>query len=323
MEDLLGKYFSGEATAKEVDEIKKWRSSNDENARFFLEAKSAWQSTVTYEPPANLLQSILNDHAKVVDINTQSEPTSGGSWMRYAAVISLLLVAGFAGWFVLNDDVSLALPATPPMASAIILEDGSTLTLYKGSTYEVVDMNENERVVRVNGKAYFDVERDESRPFTIYANNAKVQVLGTSFTIDTDSDTGTEVMVESGKVSVSHNPETFEGTSESVFLEKGEMGIVASSRDLITKKRIDDQNYLSWSSGILSFKEDNLAEVGKLMKEVYGLDVQFENENLGNCQLTAKFNKKSAEEIIQIISSTFDIKSRITNDRVVFSGKGC
>ena len=319
MEDLLGKYFSGEASAEEIDEIKQWRSSNAENARFFLESKSVWQSATSFEPPAGLLDSIINDRANVVEM--AQEKTF--SWIRYAAVISLLLVAGFAGWFVLNDGVDPILPETPPLAQAVILEDGSTLTLYKGATHEVIEMDRQQRVVRVTGKAYFDVIRDENRPFVIYANDARVEVLGTSFSIDTESEMGTEVMVESGKVAVSHNPEVFKGQNEQVLLVKGEMGIVEPLKDAITKQKIYDENFLSWSSGILSFKEENLADVGQLMKEVYGLDVQFESAALEKCQLTAKFHKKSAEEIIQIISATFDIEHRITNDRVVFSGKGC
>lgn len=325
MEELLGKYFSGEVSKQEAEKVKQWRANNAENARFFFEAKSAWHAATSYEAPAGVLDAILNDHAKtvVIEQKNQVEHKSNYSWFRVAAVVALLLVAGFSGWFVLNNDTTVAPIETAPMASAILLEDGSTVTLYKGSTYEVVEMNRNQRVVKVSGKAYFDVVRDTERPFVIYANDAKVEVLGTSFSIDTDSDEGTEVMVESGRVAVSHNPEVFSGNSKEVLLVKGEMSIVQSSTEVITKKKIVNDNFLAWSNGVISFKEENLEVVGELLNEVYGLEVEFQNKELINCQLTAKFKKKSAEEIIQIISSTFDITHRITNDRVVFSGKGC
>ncbi len=320
MEELLGKYFSGEVSEQEAEKVRQWRSDNAENAHFFFEAKSAWHAAASYKAPAGVLDSILNDHAKTVEL----EQKSSNGWFRVAAAVALLMVAGLAGWFVLNSNEAVTTSLdTPPMASAILLEDGTTLTLYKGATYEVMEMNRKQRVVKVSGKAYFDVVRDEKRPFVIYANDAMVEVLGTSFSIDTDSDLGTEVMVESGRVAVSHNPEVFTGNSEEVFLVKGEMGIVQSSKDGITKQRIADENFLAWSSGVISFKEERLAEVSKLLEEVYGVEVEFDNDELVNCQLTAKFRKKSAKEIIQIISSTFDIEHRITNDRVVFSGKGC
>lgn len=320
MEELLGKYFSGEASNTEAEKVRQWRSENTENARFFFEAKSAWHATSSYEAPEGLFDSIFNDRAKTVSIN---EKSSDGSWFKVAAAVALLLVAGLSGWMVWQSDMDVVPIDTPPMASAVYLEDGSVLTLYKGSSYEVLKMSSKERVVKVSGKAYFDVVRDTDRPFVIFANDAKVEVLGTSFSIDTDSDLGTEVMVESGKVAVSHNPEVFEGDSEEVFLEKGEMGIVQPSGEMITKQKIADDNFLAWSSGVISFKQEKLSEVGALLKEVYGLEVTFENDALIDCEMTAKFNKKTAEEIIQIISSTFDIKHTKTENIVVFSGKGC
>ncbi|MDW3191410.1 MAG: FecR domain-containing protein [Cytophagales bacterium] len=324
MEELLGKYFSGEVSEQEAEKVRQWRADNADNARFFFEAKSAWHAATSYEAPAGVLDSILNDHAKTIDFDQKiSEEKSNSNWFRVAAVIALLVVAGVAGWFVMNSRPTTIPFDTPPMAAAVLLDDGSILSLYEGTTYEVVEMSNTQRVVRVSGKAYFDVLRDTDRPFVIYANDAMIQVLGTSFSIDTDADLGTEVMVESGRVAVSHNPEIFTGNSEEVLLVKGEMGIVKNSEESITKQRIGDDNYLAWSTGVISFKQDNLSEVAKLLKEVYGMEVEFQNQELMNCQLTAKFKKKSAKEIIQIISSTFDITHRITNDRVVFSGKGC
>ncbi len=325
MEELLGKYFSGEVSEQEAEKVRQWRSDNAENARFFFEAKSAWHAATSYEAPVGVLDSILNDHAKTIKLEQKNtfEEKSNNNWFRVAAAIALLVVAGLAGWFVLNNNNAVAPLDAPPMAASVLLDDGSILMLYTGTTYEVVEMSREQRVVKISGKAYFDVLRDTNRPFVIYANDAKIEVLGTSFSIDTDSDLGTEVMVESGRVAVSHNPEMFSGESEEVLLVKGEMGIVKNSEETITKQKIGNDNFLAWSNGVISFKQDNLAEVGRLLKEVYGMEVEFQNEELMNCQLTAKFNKKSAKEIIQIISSTFDITHRITNDRVVFSGKGC
>lgn len=325
MEELLGKYFSGEVSEQEAEKVRQWRSINAENARFFFEAKSAWHAATSYEAPSGVLDSILNYRANTVTFEQkdQIKENSGNSWFRVAAAIALLVVAGVAGWFVMNSRPTTIPFDTPPMAAAVLLGDGSILSLYEGTDYEVVEMSRTKRVVRVSGKAYFDVLRDTNRPFVIYANDAMIEVLGTSFSIDTDSDLGTEVMVESGRVAVSHNPEIFTGESEEVLLVKGEMGIVKNSEEFITKQKIGDDNYIAWSNGVISFKQDNLTEVALLLEEVYGLKVEFQNEELGNCQLTAKFNKKSAKEIIRIISSTFDLEHRITNDRVVFSGKGC
>ena len=86
MEELLGKYFSGEVSEQEAEKVRQWRADNAKNARFFFEAKSAWHAATSYEAPAGVLDSILNDHAKIIDFNQtiQEEKKSNRSWFRVA-----------------------------------------------------------------------------------------------------------------------------------------------------------------------------------------------------------------------------------------------
>lgn len=78
-----------------------------------------------------------------------------------------------------------------------VLPDSSCVTLAPGSimSYRMKDS----RMVKMEGKIYFDVARDESRPFEIEADGAFVKVLGTEFMVETPDDK-VKVYVADGKV---------------------------------------------------------------------------------------------------------------------------
>lgn len=67
---------------------------------------------------------------------------------------------------------------------SLVLSDGTRVCLNSQSrlTYPVV-FDSKERVVELEGEAYFDVEEDAERPFLIKIKDAAVKVLGTSFNV--------------------------------------------------------------------------------------------------------------------------------------------
>ena len=307
MEEVLAKYFSGEASKDEISLVESWRSESKTNAESFFEMKSAWLiSQPEAAPPPHILSDILKEpQGKLVPFIMQS-------WVKYASAAVLVLAISLL--FILNQNGG---------DSGIInksLMDGSKIALHENSSLEVIAFDETKREVRVTGKAYFDIERDENRPFIIHTDNARVQVLGTSFVVDT-YDSKTEVSVESGLVELSKKVKNSEVVS--VKLAKGETGLVSNSVVGIIKKNNSDLNYLAWKTKVIAFNESSMSDVKKVIEDVYGIDVTFENPEFKDCKLTAKFNKKKAKDAIEIIARTFGIEFEFSNGKAILKGKGC
>lgn len=305
MEEVLAKYFSGEASKDEISLVEKWRSESKTNAESFFEAKSAWViSQPETAPPAHVLDEILNEpQGKQVPFIMQS-------WVKYASAAVLILAISLL--FVLNQNRG--------DSNITSLADGSQIALHNDSKLEIIAFDETKREVRVTGKAYFDVERDETRPFIIHTENAQVEVLGTSFVVDTYG-SKTEVSVESGLVELIKHVSNSEDVS--VKLTEGETGLVSNSNLGIIKKNTSNTNYLAWKTKIIVFDGTSMAEVEKVIEDVYGIDVTFENPAFKNCKLTAKFNKKKPKDAIEIIARTFGIKYEFSNNKAILKGKGC
>ena len=231
------------------------------------------------------------------------------SLFKYAAAASLLVLSLIL--LFRNNETSLNFTPTE-------LADGSTISLHNNSNLEILNFDKDIREVRVTGKAYFDVERDENRPFIIHTENAIVKVLGTSFVVDSYDDK-TEVFVESGLV------ELVKGAEEdvSVKLSKGEFGLINNHNKGILKGENDNANYLSWRTKELTFNNSSMSEVVKTLEDVYGIQVEIENENFKECTLTAKINNKKAKDALEIISRTFNVKFELSKKKAVLKGKGC
>ncbi len=315
MEEQLAKFFAGESNQQEREEIIHWRNESSQNAQEFMDAKHAWINASAPEVPnESILKAILEDKpaARIVGWPT---------YLKYAAAVVLLAMIGTL-WFVNREapqdnqqDNQFVFKG-----SEMTLPDGTIVSLKEGSTLDVLQFSDDIRKVKITGKAFFEVVRDESRPFVVQTDDATVQVLGTSFQVHTTQDF-TEVSVASGLVSFASNMILNEGITP-VHLAKGEMGKVGKDIDGILKRGITDVNYLAWKNGLLKFDRATGIEIMTTLKDVYGADVSLDSDLL-HCQLTAQFNQKSLEEVIQIISTTFNWTYKINKDKVVLSGKGC
>lgn len=307
MEEVLAKYFTGEATKDEISLIETWRTESETNAKAFFEAKSVWLSS---EPVSKAPNGILKEI--LAESPTKVVPFMMRSWVKYASAAVLVLAISLL--FVLNQSTG------DDVFSSERLRDGSKIALHGSSSLEVIAFDENIREVRVTGKAYFDIERDESRPFIIHTGNAKIEVLGTSFLIDTYGEK-TEVCVESGLVELS---KMINGKSDvAVTLSKGEMGLVNNVNKGIIKKNNNDLNYLAWKTKIISFNGSSMSEVKSVIEDVYGIEMKFENPSFKDCKLTAKFNKKKPKDAIEIIARTFGVEFEYSNGKAILKGKGC
>lgn len=318
MEELLVKYFSGEATEVESAQVVEWRGASKENAEEFLSYKKTWTLTsARVEVDQSILNGIIGDSTdelKIVPIWKQRS-------FQVAASVIVILCAVF---YLLKSDVEdQPFGQVVAVKTTFELPDGSSVTVQKGGSIDLIDFSEV-REVAITGKVYFDVERDESKAFLINTEGAIIKVLGTSFVVNANEHQhSTEVMVESGVVSLGQNPKTFGANSMEIRLNKGEMGIIQIGERGIKKKKISDANYLSWQNEIITFKNARLREVSNTLEDVYGLSIDFVNPSLEKCSLTAKFNKKTADEVMNIIAETFQIEVTKTGDKIVFDGEAC
>lgn len=187
------------------------------------------------------------------------------------------------------------------------LEDGSSIWLDKNSQLTVDrSFNKSDRKVQLTGKAFFDIQRDEERPFVIQSEGTEVAVLGTSFTIDALDGTP-EVSVKSGTVKVA-------ASQEEVIITKGQK--VSADVEGSLETTTSDASDWAWTNPDLSFKDAPLSQVLADLSKHFNVNLVYRGGvDLAKCPFTSKSLKDATlQEVLDILEITYDMKIKKKSD---------
>lgn len=173
----------------------------------------------------------------------------------------------------------------------ILLADGSAVTLNANSHLRWNDdwEKQGKRHVELEGEAFFEVKNRDEIPFTVYTNDVTVEVLGTSFNVDS-REKNTRVYLDEGKINLKLK-ELDSGLSEQDSDEaKEKTGLLLQPGDQIKynskEKKIEKEEGLtmiaaaSWKLDVLNFKNMQFHEVLELLRDIYGQSFECSNGDL-------------------------------------------
>lgn len=347
---ILLKYFNGETDQVENKLIIDWINDSPENKRYFEEVKFLWEeenSSLFYnkydsEAAWNNIESKLKIFKVTGSESSSITKSSKKSFLYYFSRIAAILVLIFGIWQIikitqLNKEIVITSGENTIMHH---LADGSTVWLNKNTSIKYLKRFGNDtRTLYLSGEAYFEVKPNNEIPFIIYAKNARIEVTGTSFNINTkDNLNEVEVIVSSGKVKVLKEigetqlknnsglslTDNKSVTNEvSIELSIGERAVVNDIIPIIEKSQNSDLNYIAWKTRVLIFDRTKMDEVTKEIEEIYDVNILFENNELKNCRLIAKFEDQSLDNILEIIKYTFNIEYEKNDNTIILRGQGC
>jgi len=305
MQDVLAKYFEGTTSKEELQSIEKWI---EQNPIEFSQYSKIWTTGKSYAYPKNnnsfdLIKSQITPESKKVEMSPKF------SFWKIAASFLLLAAFSFLAYTYLSNDVKSDEFAVVYSSEAdlkqINLEDGTKIWLKPHSKIEVSDaFNEEDRNIKLSGNAFFDVAREESKPFTIESNEITVRVLGTSFSIE-EKNKDITVTVRTGKVKVSNE------FRETTLLPKQAVTHKNKS-DKFVFSNIKDENKWAWTDKVLTFEESNLKDVVSKIEETYGVSIEY-NHSYDQVPFTGKFDNKKIAEIMNILKSSLNIDFKVSN----------
>ena len=317
---LISKYLSGNASATEVEELEAWVLADPVHKAQFMTSKKAWMLTGMEQGSAEIeidelwtqTSGQLWGETKVVEL----KPKHGFRkwWGVAAAAIVLLIVASVLLFQNLNKP-TVFIAQTTNEIQEIELSDGSQITLNQSSSLEFMDAGESrQRKIELEGDAFFDVARDEKHPFIIQTQSIEIEVLGTSFYVDSrKNESEIQVVVESGQVVVRS------GTSETI-LSANEKAVFQKNTQQLIKEQNDDVNSFSLKTKKLVFEDTRLEAVVSTLNRQFHADISIENETLKNCPLTATYEQNSLKSILTIMEASFGIQVREEGQKMILYG---
>lgn len=331
---VLKKYMSGEATAEERALIDSWYrkmgkdlpaslddvddSKTEETywAAIAPHLRSAKDGTkkrwLTHWEPIGIAASIAITLCALlfffVDFGRQEDHQAGKSTRDSQDV------------HIMNDGATAQL-VTLPDRSTVSLQPRSELTFHDG-------MTEEERVVFLDGEAFFEIERDASRPFVVYTKNLATKVLGTSFNVKAfQGEKNVTVEVKTGKVSV------YAYRDEQADLSKTDAVILTPNQKVVYDK---EENRLSRMivakpQAIVApeelkrmrFEAAPVNEIFQAIEKVYGVDLVYDEDSIASCTLTTSISDGDLFNRMDIICYAIGAHYEVRGDKVFIRNASC
>jgi transmembrane sensor len=341
--NILQRYMDNASGKEEKQVMDTWYNSIDrENGpELDLHAKEALES--------RLWHKIQDKKEKGKD-----EPViiKKGWWdnifLKLASAASVLFVLGFlyyasdyrksrnfpGGIFSAAELADLTETKNTTVSKKVVrLADGSQVTLEPGSSlfYPGAFGKEN-RSVYLSGDGFFDIAKNPEKPFLVYTEDIVTKVLGTSFTIHKNVESGNvEVAVMTGKVIVEKamgSHADFEVNNSGVMLTPNKKVTFMHDTDkyvtsLVEKPVLLEESKEYQKPGSFNFEEAPLESVVAKLEKAYGVQIEIANESVANCPITADLPDESLFTKLEIINALLNTKSEVKGTTITLTGGEC
>ena len=155
----------------------------------------------------------------------------------------------------------------------VILPDGSKVWLNAATSLEFpTDFAGDERTVKVDGEAYFEIAGDASRPFYVTTRNMQVLVLGTHFNVNAyGNEPGTKTTLVEGRVKIISE-------AHSRLLQPGQQSVILNSEPgaAIVVQRVNTDEVIAWKNGLFVFNNADIMTIMRQVARWYDVTIKWE-----------------------------------------------
>lgn len=333
--NLLHRKLSGAIDEAGQQQLDHWVDTDPKNRRMSESVGRVWEMSGSYkgnyEPNVDQAFAKFKKRISEEEQVKRPEPVNEakvvkGSFSRTLLRIAAVLFLSAGSAYLYTAYVNNADPLMTMAAAAdgkqerVVLPDGTVVDVNENSFLEFPQsFSESERRVTLRGEAFFDVARDESKPFIIQTAYTDVKVLGTSFNVRAlEEEPFTEVVVKTGKVQ-------FQGkAAESLLLTAEEKGTYNHNTKQIKKTASEHFNEMAWQSKSLSFRKMTIRKVIPTLEKYFKVDIEVSSPKILDCTYSNLFPSAKLEDVLEVICETNRWEYKKINDtKYLLKGSKC
>ncbi|SIT94011.1 FecR family protein [Pontibacter indicus] len=216
---------------------------------------------------------------------------------------------------------------------AFLLEDGSAVELLPGAeiTYPQPFVQDDRRMLYLQGEAVFNVAKDSQRPFTVQAGGLATTALGTSFKVKAPGgNKPVLVQLYTGKVVVQAASEALQQKGKAVYLTPGQQLELSTEnpegrvRNIVAPKQSQqrvppqpemEEGSMTISGNVIEFSKRPLPAVLDALSRLYAQDIRYRKADLTRISFTGKISTNdSLEQVLQTIAVLNELKMKKEQD---------
>ncbi len=233
----------------------------------------------------------------------------------YAAVLAIII--GFSVLFYLNNkpsklrsDLYTSVITENGQRSKVVLPDSSIVWLNSGTTLSYNYSLDDVRSVILSGQGFFQVTRNENKPFVVKCGEINVRVLGTKFDVKAyPVNDKISVVLESGSVELKHSRFLLD-----CVLKPGEKADYDITEENVKVSETDVKKLTSWKDGKLIFKNDPMKLVLEELERWYNIKIEVKDQEVYNSIFTGKVINEGYPQIFKLIEYSCPVHCELVNN---------
>jgi transmembrane sensor len=331
--EALARYLAGECSPAEAESLERWLAE-DPRRRQLLDALDARLSSVAAAPPAGLdVERALSrvrarmHEPEVIPLPRPAQPVqeharapSRRTLLKVAAVVTVA-IGGSLIWQALRVGAPPAQALTYETAvgqtESIALADGSQVLLGPDSRITVAaGYGQASRDLELTGEARFEVIHDDARPFTVLAGAARIEDLGTVFTVRAAGDGEVRVVVTEGSARLAA---ATAAAGSGVVLNAGDRGRIVGEGAPVAETAAAVETDLAWTRGRLVFEDATMERVAADLRRWYGVELRIDDPVLAGRTVRAEFAGESVDEVLRVIGLALGAEIEMRGDTAVMT----
>lgn len=324
---LITKYLNGQCTEQEIKMIFDWCNQSPENKKEFISLKKTSILTDSnLDKQISASQSkVWNKIVKQIPVISNHRVYSKRSVIYYSIAsmaATVLLLIGIHYLFIQSN-----VQATPEYTNLYIpkgekgqlfLPDGTKVWLNANSRVTFDNgFNVNNRTVRLEGEAYFEVIRHTDSKFIVRTDGIDVVVHGTAFNVAAHTDSpDVSVSLKKGLVSICAN----ESEEALTRLSPNQQVTINKYAHDYKIRPIGEDNEIAWTFDQLIFEHTPIEKVFPKMENWYGVNITVNNAK-PDLKYRFKIKSESLTEILELINKMTPINYKIDGKEVTINYK--
>jgi len=275
-----------------------------------------------------ILENVLKKNPIERDIYQSQFVRKSTTLYKYAAAIVFLITFSIiVFWFQKNQTPS---NTSPQIAEHVVIEkqshrgtklsfvmtDGTYVKLNSESSLHFPkQFDPNIREVTLTGEAFFNVAKDDSRPFVINSGDLEVTVTGTAFNVQVyPKQKNIEVSVLEGTVEVV--AKTKEPGQAGIEVKAMEIASFSKKTNELCKADLKDLRKFEWRDNVIEFRGENFGEVEKILSRWFNVDFVLAENTKIQGRFTGKFKNKPLKEILEGLGFASEFNFEIIDHKV-------
>lgn len=349
---LLSRQLSGEATPEELQELEAWIRNHPQDHYLIEMLQTYWSGQAAGEVEAVTdnahFDRILNK-AKSADATVSGTLSNSKAgirrrllWWAAAAVFFAILLTAilFEERITGKSPRDHQVATVGGMRSHVILPDGTAVWLNaRSSLHYDKSFNKQLREVYLEGEAFFEVKKDQKRPFIVHTSDIDIRVLGTAFNVKSyGEEDKIEATLVHGSIQVTAPSGDDIGTvqlrpnEKLVFKKQTKKAAFSTAKSGVKPPvyRIEpvllkaaDSSFIetSWIHNKLLFDGDSFAELAVKMERWFDVKITFTDTAVANYRLRGVFEDESVTDALQALQQIAQFNYTINDRSITISKK--